>query len=197
MIVSTLNWLLSVKLPWTPRAQQAQSRVMESDLAAIQSTNLSGGGGGGLVAKSCLTSCDPMDYSPPVSSVHGISQASILEWVAISFFRNLPNPGIKPASPASAGRFFTTEPQGSPKSLYSGVKGKRPGSGDAKMGNQTGACLHGAYRLEQSRAHSIQFQTVRTTTLWSARKAGGTRGESSRRNLCQLGLSGKQMLKLS
>ena len=164
MTVSTLNWLLSVKLPWTPRAQQAQGRVMESDLAAIQSTNLSGGGGG-LVAKSSPTSCDPMDYSPRVSSVHGISQASILEWVAISFFRDLPNPGIKPASPASAGRFFTTEPQGSPKSLYSGVKGKRPGSGDAKMGNQTGACPHEAYRLEQSRAHSIQFQTVRTTTL--------------------------------
>ena len=32
-------------------------------------------------------SCDPMDCSPPGSSVHGISQARILEWVAISFFR--------------------------------------------------------------------------------------------------------------
>ena len=37
------------------------------------------------VTKSCLTVCDPMDYSPPNSSVHGISQARILEWVAISF----------------------------------------------------------------------------------------------------------------
>ena len=33
----------------------------------------------------CLTLYDPMDYSPPGSSVHGISQAEILEWVAISF----------------------------------------------------------------------------------------------------------------
>ena len=38
-----------------------------------------------LVAKSCLTLCDPIDCSPPGSSVHGISQARILEWVAISF----------------------------------------------------------------------------------------------------------------
>ena len=36
-----------------------------------------------LVAKSCLTLCDPMDYSPPGPSVHGILQARILEWVAM------------------------------------------------------------------------------------------------------------------
>ena len=38
-----------------------------------------------LVTQSCLTLCDPMDYSPPGSSVRGIFQARILEWVAISF----------------------------------------------------------------------------------------------------------------
>ena len=54
-----------------------------------------------LVAKSCLTY--PMDCSPPGSSVHGISQTRILEWVAIS----------EPASPALADVLFTTEPQGS------------------------------------------------------------------------------------
>ena len=36
-------------------------------------------------AQSCPTPCDPTDYSPPGSSGHGISQARILEWVAISF----------------------------------------------------------------------------------------------------------------
>ena len=36
---------------------------------------------------SCLTLCDPMDCSPPGSSVHGILQARILEWVARSSFR--------------------------------------------------------------------------------------------------------------
>ena len=40
-----------------------------------------------LVARSSLTLCDPRDYSLPGSSVHGISQARILEWVAISFSR--------------------------------------------------------------------------------------------------------------
>ena len=52
-----------------------------------------------------------MDCSPPGCSVHGILQARILEWVAIRLPRDLPNPGIKPASlkvPALAGRFFTT-----------------------------------------------------------------------------------------
>ena len=37
------------------------------------------------VTQSCLTLCDPVDCSPPGSSVHGILQARILEWVAISF----------------------------------------------------------------------------------------------------------------
>ena len=52
-----------------------------------------------LVAQSCPTPCDPMDDSPPGSSVHGILQARILEWVAISFSRDLPDPGVKPRSP--------------------------------------------------------------------------------------------------
>ena len=37
------------------------------------------------VAQSCPTLCDPMDYNPPGSSVHGVPQARILEWIAISF----------------------------------------------------------------------------------------------------------------
>ena len=69
------------------------------------------------VAKLCLTLCDPVDCSPPGSSVHGILQARILEWVAISFSRNLPNSGIEPLSPALAGRFFTTEPPEKPISI--------------------------------------------------------------------------------
>ena len=45
-------------------------------------------------------SCDPMDYSPPGSSVHGVSQARILEWVAISSSsRDLPAPVIEPTPP--------------------------------------------------------------------------------------------------
>ena len=44
--------------------------------------------------------CDPMNCSPPGSSVYGISQARVLEWAAISFPRGSSNPGIKPKSPA-------------------------------------------------------------------------------------------------
>ena len=49
--------------------------------------------------QSCPTLCDPMDCSPPGSSVHGILQTRILEWVAILSPGDLPNPGIKPRSP--------------------------------------------------------------------------------------------------
>ena len=45
--------------------------------------------------QSCLTLCDPMDCSPPGSSVNGILQARILKWVAIPFSTY---PGIKPRS---------------------------------------------------------------------------------------------------
>ena len=54
-----------------------------------------------LVTKLRLTLCNPKDCSLPGSSVRGISQATILEWVDISFSRDLPDPGIEPA-----GRFF-------------------------------------------------------------------------------------------
>ena len=45
--------------------------------------------------------CNPMDYSPPGSSVHGIILARILEWVAIPFLRDLSHPEIKPMSSAA------------------------------------------------------------------------------------------------
>ena len=51
-----------------------------------------------LVAQLCLTICDPMDCSLPGSSVHGIFHARVLEWVAISSSRGLPDPGIEPMS---------------------------------------------------------------------------------------------------
>ena len=59
--------------------------------------------------QSCLTLCEPMDCSPPGSSVHGILQARILEWIAMSSSRYLSHLGIKLTSPALAGVFFNTE----------------------------------------------------------------------------------------
>ena len=58
-----------------------------------------------------LSDCMTMDCSPPGSSVHGILQARILEWVAGPPPGDLPDPGIKATSfmsPALAGRLFTT-----------------------------------------------------------------------------------------
>ena len=48
-----------------------------------------------LVIQLCLTFCDPMDCSPPGSSVYGILQAKIVEWAAMPFSSYLPDPGIK------------------------------------------------------------------------------------------------------
>ena len=58
----------------------------------------------------CLNICDPMDCSPPGSSVHGILQTRILKWVAMLSSRgsSQPNDQMSLMSPALAGRFFTT-----------------------------------------------------------------------------------------
>ena len=52
--------------------------------------------------QACLTLCDPMDCSPPGSSVHGLLQARILEWVAVPSSRGASDPGIEPGSTASS-----------------------------------------------------------------------------------------------
>ena len=59
------------------------------------------------VAQSCPTLCDPMDCSLSVSSVHGIFQARILEWVSISFSRGSSQPRNRTWVSCIAGRRFT------------------------------------------------------------------------------------------
>ena len=64
---------------------------------------------------SCPTLCDPVDCSPPGSSVHGIFQARILEWVVIpSPPGNLPDLGIQPRSPALQEDSLPSEPPWKP-----------------------------------------------------------------------------------
>ena len=66
---------------------------------------------GYVCAQPCLTLCNPMDCSPPGSSVHGIFQARKLEWVSISYSRGSSRPRgqtVSLVSPVLAGRFFTT-----------------------------------------------------------------------------------------
>ena len=59
------------------------------------------------VAQSCLTLCDPMDCSPPGASIHGIFQARVLEWVAISFSRGSSPPRNRTQVSCIIGRRFT------------------------------------------------------------------------------------------
>ena len=59
-------------------AWQASGYRLAGDFGSVQF---------GSVAQLCPTLCDPMDCSPPGSSVHGILQARILEWIAIPFSR--------------------------------------------------------------------------------------------------------------
>ena len=70
-----------------------------------------------LVTQSCPIPCDPMNCILPVSSVRGILQARILEWVAIPFSRRSSRPRIEPVSPASpalAGGLLIPEPPEKP-----------------------------------------------------------------------------------
>ena len=75
-----------------------------------------------VCAQLCPALCNPMDCSPPGFFVHGILQASILKWVAISSSRGSVRPGIKPMSPvmpALAGEFFLPLSHlGSPMHIY-------------------------------------------------------------------------------
>ena len=73
---------------------------------------------GSEVAQSCPTLCDPMDGSLPGSAVHGILQARILEWLPFPSPGDLPNPGIKPGSPALQIDALPSEPPGKPQIRY-------------------------------------------------------------------------------
>ena len=65
-----------------------------------------------LLTQSCSTLCDPMDCSLPGFTVRRILLAKILEWVAISFSGDLPNPGTEPRSPALQVDSLQSEPTG-------------------------------------------------------------------------------------
>ena len=60
---------------------------------------------------------DPMDCSPSGSSVHGIFQARILEWLAISFSRDLPNPEMEPKAPVYPALQVDSLPPEQPKMM--------------------------------------------------------------------------------
>ena len=71
-----------------------------------------------LVVQLCLTLRDPMDCSPPGSSVHGILQARILQWVAFPFSRASSRPRDQTQVSCIAGRFFTIWAIGKSPRIY-------------------------------------------------------------------------------
>ena len=74
------------------------------------------------VAQLCLAFCNPMDCSPPGSSVHGIFQARYWSGLPFPSPGDLPNPGIEPGSPALEADTLTSEPPGKPAGQeWSGV----------------------------------------------------------------------------
>ena len=80
------------------------------------------------VTQSCPTLCDTMDCSPPGSSIHGILQARILEWVAVSFSRGSSWPRNQTRVSCIAGRFFTAwAMREAPKVIYRTAKKKKKG----------------------------------------------------------------------
>ena len=78
------------------------------------------------VAQSCPTLCDPMDYSLPGFSIHGIFQARVLEWVAISFSRGSSQPRDRTQVFHNASRCFTLwATRGVDKALTSALQNLR------------------------------------------------------------------------
>ena len=105
----TWVWVGSRSWWWTgrPRVLQfmgSQSRTRLSDWTELM-----------LSLQSCLTLCSLIDCSPPGFSVHGILQARILEWVAISSSKGSSRPRDWTRNYCITGGFFTTEPPAKPK----------------------------------------------------------------------------------
>ena len=100
-VVIKSQWTASLP-PWTEGLDvllDVWETELRMHLKAVFDADSISKTGSCLVAKLCLTLCDHIDYSPPVSSVHGISQARILKCAAISFSGDLPDPVIQPTSP--------------------------------------------------------------------------------------------------
>ena len=80
LVKTPLEWIIIITLTKPPHFQPDFSSSFGPDNQVVKISESE-------VTQSCPTLCDPMDYSLPGSSIHGIFQARILEWVAISFSR--------------------------------------------------------------------------------------------------------------
>ena len=74
---------------WCKIRKQERCKIWKDAIMAFEAKQMEGCLYACSVTQSCLTLCNPMDCSPPDSSVHGILQVRILEWVAIAFSREM------------------------------------------------------------------------------------------------------------
>ena len=125
-----------------------------------------------LVAQSCPTLCDPMDCSPPGSSVHKIFQARILEWVAISFPSGSSQPRDRTWVSCTAGRCFTDNctilgifilwgtyaysclPWTPPWTLHLGLPDPGPNISQRRRGRTNSLPPRGTFPREKTSCHS-------------------------------------------
>ena len=111
----SVKWYSVDKKSPSPRFSAHNQLLKQQSLLSIMSLIMEY-----MCASSCPTLRDPMDHSPPGSFVHGILQARILEWAATSPPGDLPNPGVKPRSPALQVDSLPSEPPGKPKNAEVG-----------------------------------------------------------------------------
>ena len=127
--------------------------------------------------------CDPIDCSPPASSVHGVFQARILEWLPFPPPGDLPNPGIEPVSlvsPALAGCFFTSLPPGSPYTWVPHCKMRRATlPGVMQLNSMWIKCLAHSRHLQVSTAdvHMI-YDFVKSVFSFLGEETGAHKTES-------------------
>ena len=104
-----------------------------------------------------MSDSDPMDCSLTGFPVHGIFQARILEWVAISFSRGSSQPEVEPTSPALAGGFFTAEPPG--KHLVAYRTSLTRGTRDQTLAPCTGSRVHQGSPLSSNyRSQKVSYE---------------------------------------
>ena len=145
-----------------------------------------------LVAQSCPTLCDPMDCSLPDSSVHGILQVRILEWVAMTSPGDLPDPGINPRSPALQEDSLPSEPSEKPKNT--GMSSLSLLQGNFPTQELNRGLLHCRWILYQ--LSYLGSPTIKTHSFWGKKQIKSNKEEpfggkkKRRRALCQLSSEG-------
>ena len=136
-----------------------------------------------LVAQSCPTLCDPMDCSPPGSSVRGIFQVRILKWMPFPSPGDLPDPEIEPVSPALQADSLPAEPSGkrlwwgyiTPKPLQAHISGLQDQSPYPGLQGPVLGCFHALCELSESPSHGLlvhfHYRHAGTFTAFQTRQA--------------------------